>query len=471
MLPPLIQTARRGAVRSDERGFTMAMVAVSLLAIISMAVLSIDIGTLYQAKAEAQRAADAAALAAARVISISGITGDPTNKDGGWINVCGGSGSAATLAAIAVAQQNLIAGRAASKINVNYGTRSAPASNGDCTGLGSAFPVNPIISVYVQQATLPTFFSHIFSLVAGGTTSNSGASATATAEVFNSSGSGSAPFSNMIPVQPRCVKPWIIPNIDPGNGGVAFVDPASGVINHPGVSQLGSGIIGETFKINADCKPGVANCEIVPGNILYNPPQFGGLLLPGALGYVPALISTNPPGAIPSCSPALAAGYQAAIAGCDQTTYACGVVNGTSADLTENPANPTAVGGDTAAATECLTGQNSGGADALGGAYPFQIQAGLSNPLVKAGVVFNNDIITTSNSIVTIPIADFGGVPMTGLQPQVTIVGFLQAFINVIDGSGNIQITVMNVSGCSNTASNPPVNGTSPVPVRLITSP
>ena len=37
------------------------------------------IGTLYQAKAEAQRAADAAALTAARMISISGMTGDPTN--------------------------------------------------------------------------------------------------------------------------------------------------------------------------------------------------------------------------------------------------------------------------------------------------------------------------------------------------------------------------------------------------------
>ena len=46
----------------------MALVAMTMVAIISLAALSIDIGTLYEAKAEAQRAADAAALTAARMI-------------------------------------------------------------------------------------------------------------------------------------------------------------------------------------------------------------------------------------------------------------------------------------------------------------------------------------------------------------------------------------------------------------------
>ena len=49
----------------------MALVALAMVSIIAMAALSIDIGTLYQAKDEAQRAADAAALTAARVISIA----------------------------------------------------------------------------------------------------------------------------------------------------------------------------------------------------------------------------------------------------------------------------------------------------------------------------------------------------------------------------------------------------------------
>src|SRR5271155_5816156 len=139
MLPPLIrrpQTQATSQRRSKQRGFTMALVAASMVAIIAMAALSIDVGTLYQAKAEAQTAADAAALTAARVISISGVTGDPTNgaADGTWGDVCGGTSSPATLAAINVAQQNLISGVAVPSANVlvNYGGGSGGASSPNC---------------------------------------------------------------------------------------------------------------------------------------------------------------------------------------------------------------------------------------------------------------------------------------------------------------------------------------------------
>src|ERR1700692_1553870 len=117
MLPPLIHRHRSGTERSsNERGFTMALVAVALVSLIAMAALSLDIGTLYQAKAEAQRAADAAALAAARVISISGITGDPTNQSFSWQTICAGESSPASLAAFTIAEQNLIGGSAASTV-------------------------------------------------------------------------------------------------------------------------------------------------------------------------------------------------------------------------------------------------------------------------------------------------------------------------------------------------------------------
>ena len=65
MLSPLIRRAgkndgnRNNDARSNERGVTIALVALAMVGIISMAALSIDVGTLYQAKAEAQRAADA----------------------------------------------------------------------------------------------------------------------------------------------------------------------------------------------------------------------------------------------------------------------------------------------------------------------------------------------------------------------------------------------------------------------------
>src|SRR6202051_190777 len=96
MLSPLIQRPRpRATHRSHERGVTLALVAVSIFSIIAMAALSIDVGTLYQASAEAQRSADAAALAAARMISISGITGTatPATDTTSWQKICGGASS------------------------------------------------------------------------------------------------------------------------------------------------------------------------------------------------------------------------------------------------------------------------------------------------------------------------------------------------------------------------------------------
>ncbi|MGA9260286.1 MAG: pilus assembly protein TadG-related protein, partial [Candidatus Sulfotelmatobacter sp.] len=111
----------------------MALVAMTIVAIISMAALSIDIGTLYEAKAEAQRAADAAALTAARVISISGITGDPANATSSWQLTCGGTSSPATLAAISVAQTNLVSGIAVptANVTVNYGAGRAGGASQD----------------------------------------------------------------------------------------------------------------------------------------------------------------------------------------------------------------------------------------------------------------------------------------------------------------------------------------------------
>jgi hypothetical protein len=451
----------------------MALVALAILGIVAMAGLSIDVGTLYQAKAEAQRAADAAALTAARVISLSGITGDPTkgSTDGSWSAICS-AGGAATVAATTVAQQNLIGGAVASTITVNYGVGSAGASSTSCVGLGTGFAVNPVVTVYVQQATLPTFFARVFSLIPGGTSSNSGVSATASAEVFNPSDSG-AIASEMIPVRPRCVKPWIIPNVDPGNGNLNFVATADGSIKNGGVFQLGGGVIGETFNLNADCKPGTTNCNPTAGNMINNPPQMDSTAPQPFLEYAPAAVSGTPV-AVPSCS---GAGYQQSIAGCDQSTvYACGTSGGgPQIDFTENPVNPSGVGGDTSAAVQCLinsgTGLGAGQDTLVTTSFPFQIQAGSQNPLVTAGAVPNNDVISSSNSIVTVPIYDSTGAPLIVGQ-AVTIVGFLQVFINNVDSAtGNLNVTVLNVAGCSNNATANPVYGTSPVPVRLITPP
>jgi hypothetical protein len=450
----------------------MALVTVALVTIIAMAALSIDIGTLYQAKDEAQRAADAAALTAARMISISGVTGDPANQSNSWQAMCGGTTSPATLAAVNVAQQNLISGVAATSANVSvkYGAGSAGASSTNCTGAGTSFPVNPVVTVTVTSGKLPVFFARIFRLFPNGNFSNTTATATATAEVFNPSNSGSVAAS-MIPVQPRCVKPLIIPNVDPVNGN-PFVDPATGAIQHTGVYT--TGVIGEPFVMAANCHRNRINCE--NGNYLNYPnaPASGG----GTIHYLPALVQGTPV-AVPSCANANT--FQEAIAGCDQSTaYACGTPLGAQVDLTENPINPSSANGDTGTAVQCLThaaAQGLGqGQDQLDTAsFPFQIQAGSDNPLVKDGLVSSNGIVTASSSIVTLPIYD--GNPLgAGNQPQVTIVGFLQVFVRELNNNnpnrGDPIVYVLNVAGCSNDAAgNSTVSGTSPVPIRLITPP
>jgi len=466
MLPPLIRSTR-SVSRSRETGITLALVAVGLLSIIAMAAISIDIGTLYQAKAEAQRAADGAALAAARVISISGITGDPADAASSWEPTCGGTSSAATLAALAVAQQNPISGNTAYSVEVHYGTKAGVGTSTSCVGLGTSFAVNPIITVSVQQAKLPTFFARIFSMMPSGTSSNSGVSATATAEAFNPSGSGTPSASDMKPVQPRCVKPWIIPNTDPGNLPNGFVSAAGNIVN-PGTYKANTGVIGESFSLDAGCSPGQSSCN--GANLTFVPPGY----VAGHLQYLPAEVSGNP-GAIPSC--ATASVYQEAIAGCDQNTrYTCGTpkatAGATTLDLTENPVKPDRITGDTSTATQCLINRSAGtpANDSLDTTtFPFQIKAGSGNPLAS-GVVSANDIVSTSNSIVTLPIYD--GTPLDpGSNPPVTIVGFLQVFINEVSPAGYVNVTVLNVVGCSANATNSPVTGTSPVPVRLVTRP
>src|SRR5579864_3697198 len=60
--------------RRHEQGQTILLVAISMVSLLAMAALAIDIVTLYVARSEIQRAADAAALAAAKAIADSGIT-------------------------------------------------------------------------------------------------------------------------------------------------------------------------------------------------------------------------------------------------------------------------------------------------------------------------------------------------------------------------------------------------------------
>lgn len=140
--------------RKGERGVTLIIVALGMLALIAMAALAIDIATLYVARADAQHAADAAALAGAKMFVSSGFTsgllGDPTDSTV-QSNVCqsGGAGlpAAANKQAEAIVALNQISGLPATLQNIVCNFNQAN---------------NPQIVVTVQRTGLPVFFARIW---------------------------------------------------------------------------------------------------------------------------------------------------------------------------------------------------------------------------------------------------------------------------------------------------------------------
>jgi hypothetical protein len=330
----------------------------------------------------------------------------------------------------------------------------------------------------VQRTDLPTFFARIWGRTAAAV------SATATAEAFNSSNSGNVgnvSTANITPVQPRCVKPWIVPNQDPGNapasctgaGCTSFVSNSDGSISTPGimVNNTPPGVIGRTFDLFADCKPGGGPCAN-SGNPV-GPPQANASGPGGTpnLQYVPGQLPASFT-AVPSCA---SSDFQEAIAGCDQTTvYHCGddALKGT-VDLGQNN-----VKSDSVLGAQCLIRATGNGPD-MGqdsldpSSYPYKIRAGSANPLGLG----TGSVITSSNSIVSFPIYDSAppAPPINGSgTSSVTIIGFLQVFINSVNtGNNSVNVTVLNLAGCGNgtNSTGAAVSGTSPVPVRLITYP
>jgi hypothetical protein len=439
-----------------QRGQTIILVAISLISLLAMAALAIDVVTLYVARSETQRAADAAALAGAKAIADSGFTtlppGDPN------------------LASAQLLAQNMARAAIRGMLSANPPINQVAGTPPTLVGLPTLFlPMiaqnsNPHITVTLQVTTLPTFFARIW----GNRTAT--VTASATAEAYNS-----ANVQNFTPIAPKGVKPWLVANADPTSGSATppkFVDPASGTVE--------LGVIGETFNLVSDCNSPVSTA-CAP---LVDPPPTW-TRVPAQVDYLPAVISlpgVPNPNVCPAC--AGATDYEQSIECADMSTsYAVLSCGGGGAQLQWdnriNPGGPPAGNNATALGGECLihasTAGPAKGQDLLQnlGPWPtspiqFQAQSGPQN----------GNLVTTSSSIVTIPIFDnttFSLSPTT-----VTVVGFLQAFINRVNPgpappAGSINITVLNVTGCSTTPNANPVvvgaSGTSPIPVRLITPP
>jgi hypothetical protein len=461
-----------GSRGRGERGQTILLVAVSIVSLLAMAALAIDVVSLYVASTEIQRSADAAALAGAKAIADSGYT----TLQPGDTNL----GAAQLLAQSMATQAILAIVQAATPVNQVAG--GSPVQVGGSPVFTWLPNNNPHVTVTLQLTNLPTFFARVWG------SKSAIATASATAEAYNPSN-----LQNFTPIQTTCVKPWLVGNTDPDNGGAQFVTPATGQVETPPATPL----IGEQFYLSSDCGNDKNNDCF---SLTVVPPQNRSFNGKNVLYFVPAQVATNPGDICPSSTASPCGGgnppaEKSAIECCNISPYTCGG-NVSNANWTQtlDPAYPGDATSDLATGTECLThasgeGPTLTGQDTLDwNTAPFpsgppKITAG-SGPQV-------GKFVSTSSSIVTVPILD-NTTFVNGPPYAVTVVGFLQAFVNEVDdlnpgdccGVGHhsdVLITVMNVIGCSNHETsgapgngNPPVtggNGASPIPVRLITPP
>jgi hypothetical protein len=436
--------------RRRERGVTIVITAVALVVMLAMAALAIDVVTLYVASGEAQKNADAAALAGAKAFVSSGFTswqlGDPTTG-AAQAKVCNGTTGLADYQAQAAAQKNLIAGTVPTTVTTT------------CT-----FPTggNPQITVKVTRTGLPTFFARIWSTAA------SSVSATANAEAYNPSG------STTVPIHVHSVKPWLIPNCSPGTtppctGAPYYVNAATNyALNNP------AAYIGQFFP--APLTQHQAGQPSVAG-------EYYALDLTPQATDCPASTAA-PPG---SCSKLGVTAYHDNIA-CANTalTLSCGdTVNVLSTTGSVAARNNTEDG------IQCLIHTTDKGNNpptsctldldpdcfvrpAVAGSGPVIINGGASNPNPAMRVAN----VSRSDSVVTVPIFDYqtaanNPCPPAGVCGAATVVGFLQLGIQSVSlppPKGTIGAVVLNASGCDPaSAGNPAVSGggVSPVPVRL----
>jgi hypothetical protein len=432
----------------SERGQTIILVAISIVALLAMAALSIDVVTLYAARSETQRAADAAALAGAKAIADSGVT----SLDAASPNLLAAQTLAKNMAT------DVVTALVTADPPINPVAGANPTWTPSVPVVDFSRQGNPLITVNLKRDGLPTFFSKIWGRTGGKVT------ATATAEVYNP-----ANLPTITPIAPMSVKPWLVANADPTLTAPNFVDTTTWIVD--------SGVIGKSFDLVSACPFGTLPCVPTP-----NPPTVLASVPFPQVGYVPAQVTNKTANIRPACiGPS---DYERSIECADVNAYA-GPSCGTGASVAwDSGVSPGGVAGESAAGAECLihaasTGLGQG-QDLLQDpgpwpAAPFQFKS-QSGPQ-------SGKLVTTSNSIVTIPIIDNAAALPLGGGP-VTVVGFLQAFINQVDPvsgvtgappAGSINITVLNIAGCSSTnnGANPVVGGagTSPVAVRLITSP
>lgn len=470
---------RSTEARWNESGVSIIVIAVAMIFVLAMAGLGIDLASLYVGRSEAQRSADAAALAGAEAFVSGGCATGSTGN--------GLTANCMTMAkerAITVGDENLIQGQspeiASSDISFPNQTSSDPqiqviAGRGTYNGAD-------------HGNALPTFFMKIFGI------NTASVSAKATAEAFNPSGS-------TMSIGSTCVKPWLFPNCDQFNTTVDApnndCDQSNGTVG-PFVIPDGNG----GFEV---ARPGYYPNGAFNEPYVIKPGNVTGAAAPGQFyaAYLPTAGSI--PTSCPSCANTVTSGgtgsgalYRANIECCNTNRLYCGEVLDLNTTLQSVPGNmvgPTYQGvnclihqddiyGTSSCGQDYIQGtsdncndpnpqQGATGLPLIGSSYP-QIMPGANNPYNPSGT----QPINNSDSVIVAPI--YNGIIQSG-QNTLQIAGFAQIFIRDASkaNQGTIYAYVLSISGCGNGGSTiPGGNGGSggpvtstygtTVPVRLI---
>jgi hypothetical protein len=436
-----------GRHHEHESGQTIFLVAIALVVVLGMAALAVDVTFFYIAHSQAQKAADAAALAGAKAFVTSGFTswqlGDPASG-GAQALVCNGTNGFADAQAKAAANQNKIAGAPATTVTTT------------CTFAAG----NPQITVNLSRTDLPIFFGRVWSSAAVQV------SATAKAEAYNPSGES-------VPIEVGSVKPWLVTNCPP-IGNCYFLDPATYQIQTP--SPVGQTIDLQEFQLDVGTGLPVG---ILPPVI---PSIFNTFFRPLNIPITAATASC-PSSSAPSCGSVDPGGpgYFETVACANSLRLQCGLAapqGVTGYTLLTPPTDQAAMCLVHADALGLAQGQDVITAPAPGSGLPVEIDGGFNNPNSSLRGVLN---ISRSDSVVSVPLFD-GRDPACALGLPVgcniNIIGFLQLAITKITKPAVgpltvvvIEAVVLNISGCG--AAPPAANavaggGVAPIPVRLV---
>lgn len=425
----------------QQAGTTLAFVAVALVALLGTMVFALDLGMLYVGRNEAQRAADAAALAGATAFQTTLCTTTPAGCQAG-----GPQEPAAIRLALAAAVHNAVLGQPAVVDCPQY-----TSGNGSCPGIIFSYPTpqEPQITVTVRRSGIPTFFARIF-----GTTTASVA-ASARAEAYNPTG-GTAPTNQ------SCVRPFLVPNCDPNH-------PVSSAGNSP-CPQMANGLYPGRFINPGSNPPSTATIQPnVPGEQLYL--HFGNgpadSTVPSQwymLAFGTSQSGSNLRSYIVQCYP-LSCGDQV-------QTYngkSVGPVDqGTEALINANGASP-------GCPSNCNFNQGQDTIEWKTDPWgdPYTIHAGANNPLVTAGLARSGDPIAPQSSPSVITVAVYDGQALTPGGSPVQVVGWMQLFVQGFSHQGQydgVEAVILNVSLCGPGGSGPGITGSggSTVPIRLI---